>query len=98
MTIRIADVEKHGPVDFRRGFIKVEMSKTHETALIPLTTELRECLLTLRKKAVVGEFDFLTESGQPFSIATVRRYHQPVGGEIRIPALQQVLLALERST
>ena len=43
-------------VNLRSGVITVVMRKTKETAMVPISPELRQALLCLRKKPVVGEY------------------------------------------
>jgi integrase len=54
--------------------VQILMRKTKKFVEIPLSTACREALEEIRGRLVVGEHVFLTESGQPYSVTTIRRY------------------------
>lgn len=54
--------------------IQLLMRKTKKFVEIPLSTACQEALEQCRSRSLVGDHVFLTDNGQPYPVATVRRY------------------------
>lgn len=54
--------------------IQLLMKKTRKFVEIPLSTACRQALEECRSKSILGENVFLTDTGQPYPVATIRRY------------------------
>lgn len=63
-------------MDLKNGWIRIDRGKTRVSALIPLSRKCREALIECRRKRVISEFVFVTESLRPYSANTIQRYFQ----------------------
>lgn len=63
-----------GSVDLEAGWIRVPRQKTGIESTVPISDMCREALEECRRRPVVGEYVFLTERAQRFSVTTFGRY------------------------
>jgi len=61
-------------LDTEDGWIELVTTKTDTPVVIPLTTACRDALLDCKRRSIVSEFVFVTETGHPYSVTTVIRY------------------------